>query len=427
MSKQPVIRISHLSKAYTIGMKYQSDKTMAAALKKILIRPFENYKKIRSLKDPSLHDNEQLIWALKDINLELYAGDVLGIIGKNGSGKSTLLKLLSRITYPTNGKIEMAGRASSLLEVGTGFNPELTGRENIFLNGTLLGMTKREVTQRFDEIVAFSGVEKFIDTPVKRYSSGMKVRLAFAVAAHLEPDILIIDEVLAVGDAEFQKKCIGKMQQVASESGRTVLFVSHDMLAVHRLCNRCVLLDKGVIKMNGIPKDTIDVYLKSTLPINQIQHNDVLDIKRVRGNGHFTILNFDLEDGERNKITQLSTGSSFCMAIQYAVKEKGRNPVVILHIKNKVQDIVFSCVSRTSYDGLMQLNNNGTIRCVLPSLSLVPGTYTVDCILKYDSDVTDHIEGLLTFEVIEGDFYQTGKIDARPNGYIFFKHHWTLE
>ncbi len=427
MNKQPVIRISDLSKAYTIGMKYQSDKTLAEVIKNMFSRPFENYKKIKSLKNPSTQYSENLIWALNDINLELFAGDVMGIIGKNGSGKSTLLKLLSRITYPTKGKIEMAGRTSSLLEVGTGFNPELTGRENIFLNGTLLGMTRKEVTKRFDEIVDFSGVEKFIDTPVKRYSSGMKVRLAFAVAAHLEPDILIIDEVLAVGDAEFQKKCIGKMQQVANETGRTVLFVSHDMLAVQRLCNRCVLLDKGSVLKNGIPKDTIDHYLKSTVSILQNQHPYELDIKRIRGNGHFKILKVDLEDDQCNNISHIHTGNGFCIALQYEVNEKGWNPVVILHIRNQVQDIVFSCVSRTSYEGLMQLNSNGTIRCIIPSLSLVPGSYTLDCILKYESDVTDHIEGALSFDVEQGDFYGTGKIDASPNGYIFMKHHWLLD
>lgn len=215
------------------------------------------------------------------------------------------------------------------------------------------------------------------------------------------------------------------MQQVANETGRTVLFVSHDMLAVQRLCNRCVLLEKGLLLKNGTPKDTIDYYIKSTVSIHQ-QHDD-LEIKRIRGNGHFKILKVDLEDDQYNNITHVCTGNDFCIALQYEVIEKGRNPVVILHIRNQVQDIVFSCVSRTSYEGLMQLNSSGTIRCIMPSLSLVPGSYTIDCILKYESDVTDHIEGVLNFEVEQGDFYGTGKIDATPNGSIFMKHHWLLD
>ena len=198
-------------------------------------------------------DDADIFWALKDINFEVKKGEVLGIIGKNGAGKSTLLKILSRITEPTGGRIEIYGRIASLLEVGTGFNPELSGRENVYLNGTILGMTKKEIDLKFDEIIDFSGVEKFIDTPVKRYSSGMKVRLAFAVAAHLDPEILIIDEVLAVGDAEFQKKCLGKMHDVAENEGRTVLFVSHNMSAVQTLCSRSVVLENGCLIFLGLP------------------------------------------------------------------------------------------------------------------------------------------------------------------------------
>ena len=200
-------------------------------------------------------------WALKDVSFEIKAGDVVGIIGRNGAGKSTLLKILSRITEPTEGRITLNGRVASLLEVGTGFHPELTGRENIYLNGTILGMMRREITKKFDEIVAFAEVEKFLDTPVKRYSSGMYVRLAFAVAAHLEPEILIVDEVLAVGDAQFQKKCLGKMQDVSRQEGRTVLFVSHNMSAITSLCNRVILLNKGTVQFNGSPQEGIDLYM----------------------------------------------------------------------------------------------------------------------------------------------------------------------
>lgn len=236
------ISISNLSKRYLIGKK--KDSSLRGTLSSIF---------------KTGNSAEEEFWALKDINFEILKGDVLGIIGKNGAGKSTLLKVLSQITTPTTGRIEINGRVASLLEVGTGFHPELTGRENIFLNGTILGMTRKEVAAKFDEIVAFSGVEKFIDTPVKRYSSGMYVRLAFAVAAHLEPEILIIDEVLAVGDAEFQKKCLGKMKAVAGE-GRTVIFVSHDIGAVKNLCNKGVLLENGQMKFIGDISSVISEY-----------------------------------------------------------------------------------------------------------------------------------------------------------------------
>ena len=239
------IKVESLSKKYTIGVKSSS------SLRETLVSKWD------MLTGKKKEETEEF-WALKDVSFGVKKGEVLGIIGKNGAGKSTLLKILSRITEPTSGRAEISGRVSSLLEVGTGFHPELTGRENIFLNGTILGMTRKEVKAKFDEIVDFSGVEKFIDTPVKHYSSGMYVRLAFAVAAHLEPEILIIDEVLAVGDAEFQKKCLGKMDAVAKE-GRTVLFVSHNMGAVNSLCSNCILLNNGNIVINN---KTADVILK---------------------------------------------------------------------------------------------------------------------------------------------------------------------
>lgn len=239
---QVVISIQHVSKKYVIGS--QKDGSLRGTLAGLFV--------------PKKNQQEEF-WALKDVSFDIQKGDVVGIIGKNGAGKSTLLKILSQITKPTDGRIALTGRVASLLEVGTGFHPELTGRENVFLNGTILGMTRKEVSAKFDEIVAFSGVEKFIDTPVKHYSSGMYVRLAFAVAAHLEPEILIIDEVLAVGDAEFQKKCLGKMKDVAGE-GRTVIFVSHDLAAVKQLCNKGVLLKNGTVIAEGSMEEVIHSY-----------------------------------------------------------------------------------------------------------------------------------------------------------------------
>jgi lipopolysaccharide transport system ATP-binding protein len=263
------IKVNDISKLYRLGVKDQVNDSLGAAFLDFIKSPLKNYRKYRSLyKFDDVHEAgnsadgglSDVLWALNGVSFEVQKGEVVGIIGTNGAGKSTLLKVLSRITPPTRGTVEIQGRVSSLLEVGTGFHPELTGRENVYLNGTILGMRKKEIDNKFDEIVEFSGVEKFLDTPVKRYSSGMRVRLAFAVAAHLEPEILIIDEVLAVGDAEFQKKCLNKMQEVGKE-GRTVLFVSHSMPAVTRLCERVILLDQGKVMKDGTAEEIVTAYL----------------------------------------------------------------------------------------------------------------------------------------------------------------------
>jgi len=257
----PVIRVENLSKQYIIGVSDQRQRTIREAIVDALSGPFRQLRQGR--KDVS---EEEILWALKDINFEIHAGDIVGLIGHNGAGKSTLLKLLARITEPTTGRIEIRGRVASLLEVGTGFHPELTGRENVLLNGVILGMSRREILRKFDEMVEFAEIERFIDTPVKRYSSGMYLRLAFAVAAHLEPEILIIDEVLAVGDASFQKKCLAKIQDVAQE-GRTVLFVSHSMESVTRLCPRAILLSQGRILADGPALELVSAYLQANVGI----------------------------------------------------------------------------------------------------------------------------------------------------------------
>ncbi len=266
----PIIQIDNISKIFRIGAKERKNRTFREALVDAIVAPVRNMSELRRL---TRFDKNQLtnlyapdqpntdyIWALKDVSFDVQEGEIVGIIGRNGAGKSTLLKILSRITEPTSGEIMLRGRVSSLLEVGTGFHPELTGRENIYLNGTILGMRKREIDKKFDEIVAFSEIEKFLDTPVKRYSSGMYVRLAFAVAAHLEPEILLVDEVLAVGDIAFQQKCLGKMGDVAS-SGRTILFVSHNMSAVRKLCQHSILLKDGTVLYKGPTEDAINTYL----------------------------------------------------------------------------------------------------------------------------------------------------------------------
>jgi lipopolysaccharide transport system ATP-binding protein len=269
-SENIAIKVEKISKRYRIGLKEQEHDSMGGAIIDFIKNPLKNYRKYRSLytfgytKNNHFVDSEDVIWALRDVSFTVKKGEILGIIGRNAAGKSTLLKILSKITDPTTGMAEIHGRVSSLLEVGTGFHPELTGRENIYLNGTILGMRKKEIDRKFDEIIDFSGVEKFIDTPVKRYSSGMKVRVAFAVAAYLEPEILIIDEVLAVGDVRFQKKCLNKMQDVG-QAGHTVLFVSHNMPAVTRLCNRTILLHEGSVLQDGPSREIVGVYLSSEM------------------------------------------------------------------------------------------------------------------------------------------------------------------
>ena len=265
---QIAIKVENISKRYRIGLKEEIHDTFFCALSSWVKYPLTNFKRVQKLSRFNKDQNsEDIIWALRDISFEVKQGEVLGIIGKNGAGKSTLLKILARITEPTSGRAEISGRIASLLEVGTGFHPELTGRENVYLNGTILGMSKIEIDRKYSEIVDFSGIEKFIHTPVKRYSSGMRVRLAFSVAAFLDPEILLIDEVLAVGDVEFQKKCIGKMGSIASE-GRTVLFVSHNMAAVSDLTERCIILHDSVILKDGATRDIVPLYIENSIKSN---------------------------------------------------------------------------------------------------------------------------------------------------------------
>jgi lipopolysaccharide transport system ATP-binding protein len=272
---KPIIRVENVSKSYRIGNRGAAYDTLRESIVEAVRAPFERLRRRNGKR------NDETLWALKDVSFEVAQGEVVGVIGRNGAGKSTLLKVLSRITEPTTGRAELYGRVASLLEVGTGFHPELTGRENIYLNGAILGMRKAEIDRKFDEIVAFAELEKFLDTPVKRYSSGMYMRLAFAVASHLEPEILIIDEVLAVGDATFQKKCLGKLDEVAKQ-GRTVLFVSHNMLAVQSLCSRAVWLDQGEIQTQGPTREVISHYLKTSLSMRAEQKWD--DLSTAPGN-----------------------------------------------------------------------------------------------------------------------------------------------
>lgn len=299
-----VITVSNLSKRYRLGLKEVQAETLIGQISQAIRSPWDNLKRLRKLSRFGDED-ESVFWALNNISFEVKEGEVLGIIGKNGAGKSTLLKILSQITEPTSGKIEIHGRVASLLEVGTGFHPELSGRENIYMNGTILGMTRREIDSKLDEIIDFSGVEKFIDTPVKFYSSGMKVRLGFSVAAHLDPEILIIDEVLAVGDFEFQKKCLGKMEDVSRNQGRTVLFVSHNLDAVKQLCHKSLLLSNGVVSTSGNTTEVISSYIREEIKLeSQVFYFD----ETSPGNKYVRLISCEIidENGESKSLFQIS-------------------------------------------------------------------------------------------------------------------------
>lgn len=365
-------------------------------------------------------------WALKDVSFEVKQGEAIGIIGKNGAGKSTLLKVLSRITEPTTGRIEIDGRVSSLLEVGTGFHPELTGRENVFLNGTILGMSRAEVKAKFDEIVDFSGIEKFLDTPVKRYSSGMKVRLAFAVAAHLEPEILIIDEVLAVGDTEFQKKCLGKMEDVAGE-GRTVLFVSHNMGAVNHLCERGILLSEGLVKIEDDVNRVISCYLQENVNATKASLNHRKDRKGTQLVRFSTI---ELLDTEQRRISSVLSGQSLILrlitqhnehilknirSIKISVGINDSRDDRVTYLSNEITDQVF--INPTKFN---------SIDITIPKLSLQPGTYTLTLFCQVNDQISDWVQHAFYFEVEPGDFYSTGKLPPQGQGVFYIDHMFKL-
>lgn len=342
-----VIRAENISKCYRIGLKEEIHSDFTVAFFEFLKSPLKNYRKYRSLyrfedPDPNAEqggngNGSDLLWALRGVSFEVERGEVVGFIGKNGAGKSTLLRILSRITDPTSGRVEIRGRVASLLEVGTGFHPELTGRENVYLNGTILGMSRKEVAQKFDEIVDFSGVERFIDTPVKRYSSGMTVRLAFSVAAHLEPEVLIVDEVLAVGDAEFQKKCLGKMETVAKE-GRTVLFVSHNMAAVAQLCGRALLIKEGRVHMNGPASVVVGEYLSSGNPTDSAWTN----LSPPSNGAETQIVAVRVLSETDNPSSVFDFTSPFKVEIKYRVSQEIKGLFIICRLSDSKGNIVWT-------------------------------------------------------------------------------------
>lgn len=392
-----VIKFEHVYKQYRLGVVGTG--TLSHDLNRL-------FAKLMGKEDPTrkvgvsntLSKREgDYVWALQDINFELNDGEVLGVVGKNGAGKSTLLKLLSRVTAPTSGEIKVKGRIASLLEVGTGFHPELTGRENIYLNGAILGMTKKEIDSKFDEIVEFSGVAKYVDTPVKRYSSGMYVRLAFAVAAHLEPEILIVDEVLAVGDAEFQKKAIGKMQSV-SRSGRTVLFVSHNLTAVEQLCTRGILLQAGQLVMAGPIHDITTAYKKASVDINTLKRSGT------------RLVQFDkyhIMDMDKRETDEFWLGESFKVAAAFVANENVDYVDMTLDIRNDANEFIGHV---TSADDLLEIKDmekgeRRKVEITVHNINFAPGTYYISLWLGNRYGTFDYIENCIRFNIKQGDTF----------------------
>jgi len=373
---------------------------------------------------PSPVSSPSHIWALKDVSFEVKQGEAVGIIGRNGSGKSTLLKILSRITAPTEGQIEIRGRVGSLLEVGTGFHPELTGRENIHLNGAILGMKRVDVDRKFDEIVAFSEIEKFLDTPVKRYSSGMYVRLAFAVAAHLEPEILIVDEVLAVGDAAFQKKCLGKMDDV-SKGGRTVLFVSHNMAAVENLCQRALVLNQGQVQYIGGQSEAIAEYVKEieTSSLSLRERKD-----RV-GSGEIRVVGIEAKDANGNVLDALACGRDANIYLYFeAPAGLGKRRVIAsLMVKTMFDVPVFLHYNKLSGDEFGELPQRGAFVCHLQQLPLPASTYRVGYSIMADGEYLDSISDAAEIAVIGGDFFHSGEIPPISHGVCLVKASWHVQ
>lgn len=379
---------------------------------------------VRRFRKLSGHvDEPERFWALRDVSFEVKPGEVLGVIGRNGAGKSTLLKVLSRITEPTTGRIEIRGRVGCLLEVGTGFHPELTGRENIYLNGAILGMQRREISRKFDEIVDFFGVEKFLDTPVKRYSSGMRCRLAFSVAAHLDLEVVLVDEVLAVGDADFQRKCLGKMEEVA-HSGRTVLFVSHNMAAVQSLCTSAMLLKEGRIAMVGDTPSVTAAYLddggSTSCDVDLSEHPG-------RPPGMASILRrLRITDLAGNPVQTVPVGTAVRFEIELDVPESVPQAAVALRFHNSVGQCVLSCRTVDQYAETIELDGKSIISCIVDDIRLVPGVYHVELLLSSANTMLDAVRSGLSIEVASSDIYGTGRTPEPKHGFYLASAEWSL-
>ncbi len=410
------IRVKDVGKQYRIGQSV-SYKTIRESMMTMLAAPL----RLLGAKGDQAELNDT-IWALRQVNFEIKRGDVVGIIGRNGAGKSTLLKILSRITEPTEGELETYGRVGSLLEVGTGFHPELTGRENIFLNGAILGMTRREIKAKFNQITEFAEIDQFLDTPVKRYSSGMRIRLGFSVAAHLQPEILIVDEVLAVGDVAFQKKCLEKMNGIAN-SGRTVVFVSHNMAAVENLCHRTIVLDAGRVVADTDVAQGVQAYLQSLNPADGSG-----DLSKAPRQARLVpvIHGVDIVNNEGENIHAIQTNDSCTFLIHYRLQGPQSALAFGLHFENHTGTLLFRLGSWTQDGPWVDLPATGTIACRIERVPLLPGNYFVTPFCGTGEQRVDEINRAIELQVVEGDIYKTGKMPRGKRFLISVDAEWNV-
>lgn len=416
---KPILTVENISKKYRLGARGLSQTTLREVVTGALSSPLSTLNRpVNSKRD------DQMLWALHDVSFEVKPGEVVGVIGRNGAGKSTLLKILSRITKPTVGRVKLYGRVSSLLEVGTGFHLELTGRENIFLNGAILGMKRDDIKRRFDSIVAFAEVERFIDTPVKHYSSGMHMRLAFAVAAHLEPEILLVDEVLAVGDFQFQKKCLGKMESAATE-GRTILFVSHNLAAVSNLCKRGLVLERGVLAFAGTQSEAIAHYLSSGQS-ETVSLNNRTD--RV-GTGQVRVVAIEIKDVKGGALDVAASGQDVEICLHYESLTEFQSARIIagIIVKTNFDVPVFLQHNRLTGEEWGPLPAHGTFICRIPRLPLPPAAYRITYSLIRDGEYLDAMEDAYELTVTDGDFFGSGEVPPATHGCCLVDAQWRLE
>jgi lipopolysaccharide transport system ATP-binding protein len=415
-----ILEVKNLSKEYALGQASAAPRRFRELFRRTFAQP--------ASLTAGASRSEQFFWALRDLTFAVSEGDVVAIIGRNGAGKSTLLKIISRITDPTEGSVTLRARMASLLEVGTGFHPELTGRENVFLNGAILGMKRAEIISKFDEIVAFAEIEPFLDMPVKHYSSGMYVRLAFAVAAHLNPEILVVDEVLAVGDMAFQKKCLGKMDEV-SQSGRTVLFVSHNMAAVENLCRRGIVLDQGKLAFQGAAKEAVHYYLNSISGARDgSRHIVEFGAAFDRRAAHRPLLKrLELYSARGMPATEgLQIGSLLLLRVHFELPDPTADFDVGIGFNNAYGQRVFTAHSGFDSDRPAgKRAGQQVFTCKIPRLTLTPGEYTLRVWLELESKEADLINDAARVVVVESDYYGTGKVPW--NGNFVLKHHWYSE
>jgi lipopolysaccharide transport system ATP-binding protein len=417
------IKVEGLGKRYRIGAQQLAYRNIREKINEMALAPF---RAMKSLAGRNGHESKsETFWALKDVSFEVKRGEVVGVIGRNGAGKSTLLKILSRITEPTEGYADMHGRIASLLEVGTGFHPELTGRENIYLNGSILGMKRAEINKKFDEMVAFSEIDKFIDTPVKHYSSGMYVRLAFAVAAHLDPEIMLVDEVLAVGDAAFQKKCLGKMGDVAKE-GRTILFVSHNMAAIQNLCQRCFLLDEGSVIAAGVTSGVLADYNERVEQRSGVPLSERVD--RV-GTGEIRCTRISFLDTDKKEVPFFYSGQTGYIQLDYEARDLDlKNLNVGVGLDTIEGSRLLTLYSEFSGQNFDIDQGSGSFVCALTEgLDLRPDFYLLSTFIGSRYGTLDAVIHAAKLEIREADYYGTGLLPYKAQGPLLSGHKWSMQ